>query len=214
MRPFLLASLLSLVCPSAFAFEGVLHVDVESEGTTSRARALLSAAGDTRLDVEWVIAGRRWFLGVFCLGAMPSACAVASHDLQAFERRVLPKSTPRADRFLVNDRGTGRLLGREVRHFLVEDRTSGDLYALARAPSIDARGGLGQLLVALRPGGGDLGAALAAAGGGGTPLLFEWRRKHGGVVRAKVVELHEQPLRPRDLELPADYRQAPLPFLR
>lgn len=199
-----------LLASPALAFEGVLHLDVIRDGHKSRGRVLLREGGDLRVDFMLPVSGRTLNTSLIVLGSNSDLLIHAVHDTSTFERRRLPQLAPRDERFVVEKAGRGEVAGRTVQRFRAVDNKSGDRLEIWIDPSLPGGDTFGRVWSSLRPGAGDLGAALRAAGGQGMPLRVSWDRRHGGRVYVSVVEVSVEPVAREAFDLPKGYREAAL----
>ncbi len=204
------AAALLLFASPALAFEGVLHLDVLSDGHKSRGRVLLRAGGDTRVDVMLPLGARTVNTSLIVLGSNTDVLIHALHDTGTFERRALPAPAARDERFVVEKAGDGDVAGRRVQRFRAVDTKSGDRIEIWIDASLPGGELFGRVWSALRPDAGDLGAALRAAGGTGMPLRVAWDRRHGGRFYVSVVEVSVEPVPREAFDLPKEYREAAL----
>lgn len=207
--PHVVIGLLLLASPT-LAFEGVLHLDVMSDGKKSRGRVALNEAGDVRADFMLPVSGRTMNTSLIVLGSNDEVLIHAVHDTSTFERRKLPALGARDERFVVEKAGDGEVAGREVKRFRLVDTKSGDRMEIWVDPTLADRGTFARVWSSLRPDAGDLGAALTAAGGTGMPLRVSWDRRHGGRVYVSVVEVSAEPVPRETFDLPRTYREASL----
>lgn len=206
----LLVPLALLLAVPAAAFEGVLHLDVIVDGQKSRGRVLLRETGGLRADFMFPVGGRRVNTSLIVLGSQRDLLVHAVHDTSTFERRALPPAGTSDERFVVERAGEAEVAGRKAARFRVVDTKSGDRLEVWVDPSLSGGDTLSRVWSSLRPGAGDVGAALRAAGGGGMPLRVSWDRRHGGRVYVTVVEVSVEPVPREALDLPPGYREAPL----